>query len=346
MPAETGAIDPQLVERFRADLIAAWGSESVHSDLCKIGIAVSGGPDSVALLLLAHNLIPGRVEAATIDHQLREESAAEAKYVAQLCARLSIPHETIAVEVGAGNVQAKAREARYAALSNWTVRQGLAALATAHHADDQAETLLMRLNRGSGLAGLAGVRVSSWAYSEDPPGEFDIVRPLLGWRKSELNHLLDDVGIIPVCDPSNNDENFDRVRVRKALAAQEWLDSIAIAKSARLLGEMLNDVEHVLEMRRQKWMHEVDDGIVYIFGGGEAFEIENVHWIIERLGDGAPRTQIATMIDRLRSKQNASLAGVLARPIMFETEPDMSWAAWKFEPEPPRKTGQSANQLK
>ena len=98
------------------------------------------------------------MEAATVDHGLRPDAADEAAEVARVCAMLGVPHATLAVTVPEGNVQNEARTARYAALAEWMARQGLAALLTAHHADDQAETLLLRLNRASGVAGLAGVR--------------------------------------------------------------------------------------------------------------------------------------------------------------------------------------------
>ncbi|MXO89391.1 tRNA lysidine(34) synthetase TilS [Pontixanthobacter aquaemixtae] len=302
-------------------------------------MAVSGGPDSLALLLLANAAYPGGVEAASVDHGLRTESESESDFVARLCSGLGIPHETLKVEVAAGNVQAKAREARYRALSAWTSRRGLGALATAHHADDQAETLLMRLNRGSGLAGLAGVRAWSWGHSIDPPGEFELVRPLLGWRKAELEEVVRMSGVIPVRDPSNQNEEFDRVRMRAALAGQHWLDPVAIAKSAGLLGEMLHDLERILARQRRSYVIEQDDGIVYLWGHGKTLEIENVRWIIGQLGGDASRSDIAAMIERLKRKQNASLAGVLGRVVMHPTGANSSTEAWKFEPEPPRKTG-------
>src|SRR5262245_16934078 len=132
------ARDP--VVRFRADLQDLAGAEAG-----KLGIAVSGGPDSLALLLLAEAAFPGRVQAATVDHGLRTESADEAAFVAALCRQRDIPHATLRPETPIeGNIQSAARRARYALLEAWRSEQRLDWILTAHHADDQAETLLMR----------------------------------------------------------------------------------------------------------------------------------------------------------------------------------------------------------
>ncbi|HNJ46834.1 MAG TPA: tRNA lysidine(34) synthetase TilS, partial [Novosphingobium sp.] len=163
-----------MTARFSADLAALWPGEG------RLGLAVSGGPDSLALLLLAHAAMPERIAAATVDHGLRVEAADEAAMVARLCGELGVPHATLRVTVDEGNVQSNARTARYAALADWMERDGLGALATAHHADDQAETLLMRLARGSGLDGLAAMPgVTHLAGVK-------LVRPLLGVPKARL----------------------------------------------------------------------------------------------------------------------------------------------------------------
>jgi tRNA(Ile)-lysidine synthase len=117
--------DPELTARFAADLAPLWSGTG------RLGVAVSGGPDSMALLLLAHAALPGRVAAATVDHGLRKESADEAAMVAAVCAGLNVPHRTLRVEVAAGNVQSQARAARYAALAAWLEEAGLEALARA-----------------------------------------------------------------------------------------------------------------------------------------------------------------------------------------------------------------------
>ena len=122
---------------------------------------------------------------------------------------------------------------RYRLLGQWARERGIGALLTAHHLDDQAETLLMRLARGAGVKGLAGMRPLS-----RPPGPaIAVVRPLLRWRHSELEAVCAAAGIAPVEDPSNTDEQFERVRVRKALAASDWLDPAALAQSAVHLAE-------------------------------------------------------------------------------------------------------------
>ena len=170
---------PELVDRFRRDLAAIWKRASASD--ARLGLAVSGGGDSLALLLLAHAALPGRIAVATVDHGLRPENGTEAAVVAALCERLGVPPETLPVRLDPGNMQDRARTARYAALVQWCGENGLGALATAHQLDDQAETLVMRLNRGSGLAGLAGVRARGALDEAGLP----VLRPLLGLRRKE-----------------------------------------------------------------------------------------------------------------------------------------------------------------
>ena len=184
--------DPQLVARFAADLDALVAPGS------KVGVAVSGGPDSLALLLLASAARPGLVEAATVDHALRAESRAEAEMVAALCERIAVPHEILKLEwkrAADRNLQARAREARYQMLGDWSLKRRLTAVATAHHLDDQAETLLMRLARGAGVGGLGATRARRPLVKG-----VKLVRPLLGWRKAELAALVAEAGVKPVDD--------------------------------------------------------------------------------------------------------------------------------------------------
>jgi tRNA(Ile)-lysidine synthase len=283
-------------------------------------------------LLLTHAARPGTVEAATVDHGLRPDSAAEAEWVGALCRTLMVPHETLRVEVRSGNLQSRAREARYDALDEWLGRNGLDAMATAHHADDQAETLLMRLNRGSGLPGLAGVRPSGILSA----GEGLLVRPLLGWRKSELETLVRRAGIEPIADPSNRDIRFDRVRIREALTGANWLDPLALARSAALLGEAKAALEEVVEATFHGSASRVKDGWRFALSQRRSnyIRVEVVGRIMAEMAAEPPRSEIARLVARLEAGSNASLAGVLATPSKTgETE------YWTFRPEPPRKAG-------
>jgi tRNA(Ile)-lysidine synthase len=217
--------EPVLLDRFRSDL------DSLTSPKARLGIAVSGGPDSLALLLLAVAARPGLVEAATVDHALRPESSEESATVARLCVQLDVPHAVLPIAWSAKPttaIQERAREERYALLAGWARERGLEAIATAHHADDQAETVLMRLNRGAGVRGLAGMRPSSVV----PGSDVTLIRPLLCWRRSELAQVCAAAGLQPIADPSNADQQFERVRIRRQLADAPALDPAAIARSA------------------------------------------------------------------------------------------------------------------
>lgn len=178
----------------------------------RIGIAVSGGGDSVALLHLAHGW--GRshglvVQAATVDHGLRAASASEASGVARLCETLGIAHVTLRWTGwdGRGNVQAAARAARKRLLTDWADAQGLTAVLLGHTADDQAETFLMRLARGSGVDGLSGMSAQDGLF----------LRPLLGVSRAALRGWLSARGLPWVDDPTNDDARFDRIKARQML---------------------------------------------------------------------------------------------------------------------------------
>lgn len=325
------AIDPALIARFAADLAAldkGLGPGLSHDGGGTIGVAVSGGPDSLALLLLAVAARPGRVQAATVDHGLRPAAAAEAADVARICAGLGVPHATLAVRVAEGNVQSEARAARYAALAGWLERQGLVALLTAHHADDQAETLLLRLNRASGVAGLAGVR----ARGQVPGTRLPLLRPLLGWRRSELAGVVSAAGLEAAQDPSNTDPRFDRARLRAAMAGADWLDVPAIARSA----EHLAEADAALDWAAaREWQDGVSPGAlgsyVYRPRAPRAVALRVLARLIDKL-DGAPArgSAVAQVFDALLAGQPASIGNLVARPL-----PD----GWSFSRAPKRRGG-------
>jgi tRNA(Ile)-lysidine synthase len=203
------------------------GGDPAMLDLPRIGLAVSGGPDSLALMLLAHAAFPKAISVATVDHRLRPEAADEAAFVARLCVERGIPHTILTPDQPiTGNLQSAAREARYQLLNDWADNQGLRWIATAHHADDQLETLLMRIARGSGIAGLSAIRESNGR----------IIRPLLGFTKAELVAVCQEQSVTPCEDPSNANLDFDRVQVRNWLkSAPPLLDAARIARTVTAL---------------------------------------------------------------------------------------------------------------
>ncbi len=232
-------LDSAAVERFRRDLLA------ICADLAgaKYALAVSGGPDSMAMLALAHAAFPGQVTAATVDHQLREGSAGEAAMVAAYCASIEVGHSILrpAEPIRGASIQARAREARYALLLEWALNAGAAALLTAHHVEDQAETFLMRAARGSGVAGLAGIRVRR--DLADNRGKLALVRPLLKWRRAELREIAASGPFVE--DPSNADPAYDRSRFRTLLAESPELDAGQIAATATFAAEAQQALEDV-----------------------------------------------------------------------------------------------------
>lgn len=296
---------------------------------------MSGGPDSLALLLLAQAALPGEIAVASVDHGLRAEAAGEVALVGEVCAVLDVPFAPLAVRVPAGNLQARAREARYAALGEWVRDCGLGALATAHHADDAAETLLMRLARGSGLAGLAGVRAATLL----PDGETPLLRPLLDWRKVELERIVADAGIAPARDPSNLDPAFDRVRVRRHLAEHgDWLSVEALATSAQHLAESWRAIEWYAQGDFEEMVQrEPGPAYRYYVNVPRVVAIETIVRIIAELGGVVTRSEARRAYDRLWREENASLGGVLIVPGVERVEKvGVAMRAWRFMPEPPR----------
>jgi tRNA(Ile)-lysidine synthase len=312
--------DPALVERFRRDLAAVAGAEG------RLAIAVSGGPDSLALLLLAAAARRGETEAATVDHGLRAESGAEAEFVARTCAALGVPHRILRVTVPAGGagVQAEARAARYDALGAWMEQRGLSILLTGHHADDQAETLLMRLQRGSGVGGLAGVRAGGTVPGSD--GKLALARPLLGWRRTELAAIVTEAGVEAVDDPSNADADHQRVRMRRQMAQTPWLDIDAIARSAAALAEADEALDRAASrLFVKRWSPPLLDPT--------EVPSELLRRVVTRClrtvaPDAAPRgEQVTALLGNLARGETTTLAGVRCS----------GGPRWRFEPAPPRR---------
>ena len=315
------------IDRFRRDLDALVPADT------PIGIAVSGGPDSLALLLLAAEARPLQVEAATVDHVLRPESRAEAETVAKLCQQLGVPHRILTVkwaEKPATALQERARLMRYRLLGEWARECNLTTILTAHHLDDQAETFLMRLARGSGVRGLAGMR----RVTRPPNAPIGLVRPLLGWRHSELEAVCAAAGVEPVQDPSNEDEGFERVRIRRALAEADWLDTAAIARSAANLAEADGALHWAMML---EWQRAVTQN-----GGGEiAYKPTDAPREIRRriirnavltlategVGEQLRGRELDQLLAALRTGKRATLRGVLC----------IGGPEWRFTRAPARR---------
>lgn len=203
----------------------------------KLAVAVSGGADSLALTLLARDWAEaqgGSLLALTVDHGLRPESAAEARQVGRILAPFGIAHRVLTwrgPRPGA-NLQAAARELRYRLLLEQVARRSILHLLLAHHLEDQAETLLLRLGRGSGLAGLAAMAGCT------PLPQARLLRPLLTLPKSRLEATLRARGLDWIEDPSNRDPAHARVRLRRLMPAlaDEGLTAERLAAAAGHLG--------------------------------------------------------------------------------------------------------------
>lgn len=310
--------DAGLVARFRDDLNRlhrrATG-EPVGS--ARIALAVSGGADSMAMLLLAAAAFPRQVIAATVDHGLRADAAREAALVAALCARIEVPHATLAPlsPIMGSSIQKQARLARYAALEAWLAEQDVRVLLTAHHADDQAETLLMRLNRASGTTGLSGIRPVRES------GNALILRPLLRWRRCELRDVASAAGIDWAEDPSNADARHDRTRYRTFLAGQSLLSAGALAASAAHIEETDAALATLIEgIAVERW--SAGKGTLDPAGLPREVQRRLVRRAIadarHRHGVTTPHfseaSQIEALLDSLGEGRAATQAGILVTP--------------------------------
>ena len=192
----------------------------------KVAIALSGGIDSMALLKLMTNC-NYQIIALTVNHNLRASSGREAAIVAELAQQLGVEHKILNWQEGKdldANIEAIARQARYNLLTKYCLENDIKYLFTAHHIEDQAETVLMRLLRGSGVDGLSAMQEISFKNN------INIVRPLLAIHKQELTNYLEQHNIDWVEDPTNQEDKFTRNKLRAILQGFPEQERILIIK--------------------------------------------------------------------------------------------------------------------
>jgi tRNA(Ile)-lysidine synthase len=315
--------------RFRADL-----DRIAHDIDAPFLIAVSGGPDSMAMLNLAADAFPGRVTAATVDHGLRPEAADEAEIVAAHCKIIGVAHATLkpTTPIVGASIQAQARASRYALLAEHARASGAGAILTAHHVDDQAETFLMRAARGSGLAGLAGIRARTKIAG------VTVLRPLLDWRRAELRAIVRRAEVPFVDDPSNHDDRHDRTRFRRLLGENEWLDPPHLARSAAALAETDADVRAIVGWL---WDERAIVGRGDVRLGVEGLPRELLRRLARRaIGlirtdaaitqpDWNDSTNIEPLLDALTVGKRSTQAGVVVSP---------RGGGWRFRVAPARRS--------
>jgi tRNA(Ile)-lysidine synthase len=289
-----------------------------------IGVALSGGGDSTALLHLCR-AAGFTVEAVTVDHRLRVESADEAAAVGRDCAALGVRHEVLVWDHGkmSGNLMDQARRARIGLIGQWARARGIGVVALGHTRDDVAEGVLMGLGRAAGLAGLSGMR-PAW----DEAG-VRFLRPLVGAGREELRDWLRARGVPWIDDPTNENDRFTRVKARKALAALaplgitgERLAEVAghLAQAQAALAGLVTEVSARLVTEGAGALR-IDAGL-----WTEPAEVQRqvvvagLRWLTG--ADYAPRAlDVERLIAAMASGQDATLAGCRAKGGWLMREP-------------------------
>lgn len=269
-------------------------------DYRRVALAVSGGPDSLALLLLAHDYAaettgPSRFVVYSVDHGLRPEAKDEVAFVLREAEKLGFKARGLRWEgeKPETGIQEAARLARYRLFAEAMRKDGAEVLVTAHHQGDQAETVLMRLAHGSGLAGLRGMA---------PIAEVEgvtVARPLLALSRAELAAVVAAAGLTPVADPSNSDPHYERVRWRQALPqlAALGLDAGRLALFAARAGEAYDAIARQAEAVIGNEVAPLADGLRIpartLAGLPRAVQVEVLARLLELVGGANKRRQLA-----------------------------------------------------
>jgi tRNA(Ile)-lysidine synthase len=313
------------VPRLRRERIDPQALFAPLAEFGRIALAVSGGPDSLALMLLAAEYATATVAhdrfvVYSVDHALRPEAADEVAFVVREAKRLGFRARALRWdgEKPVTGIQEAARAARYQLFAQAMRHDRANVLVTAHHLGDQAETVLMRLAHGSGLEGLRGMDY----FTEI--GELRIVRPLLGIDPRDLRLVVDEAGVVPVTDPSNTDLDYERVRWRRMMPQLEalGLDARRLARFA----ERARDAETALVAMTAEALAMVEFatgdekaafGRNVIMSIPRAIAVRVVGRVLDRVGGGRKPHALAAvelLTDRLiREPVRTTLHGCIIR---------------------------------
>lgn len=291
----------------------------------RLGVAVSGGGDSLAMTVLladwaATRAAPVALHAVTVDHGLRPEAAAEAVAAKRSCQDLGLTHDTLSwsrADTMSGNLQDSARRARQRLIADWACERGIAHVLLGHTRDDQAETVLLRLARGSGVDGLSGMAPQRAAHG------VIWLRPLLGLSRAALREVLAARGIGWCEDPSNADRRFERVKMREALAvlAPLGIDGAGLTRTAQRLDRAREALARTARDLAQN-ITRIEAGDVLIEREGlfaapddvrDRILAQALRWVAS--ADYRPRHAALTrMTTRVRAGQSATLHGCRVVP--------------------------------
>jgi tRNA(Ile)-lysidine synthase len=321
-------------------------------------VAVSGGGDSLALMHLAAGYAKANKLAApvvlTVDHGLRSSSAKDARQVVAWAKQIGLKAQLLRWrgKKPSSGVEAAARQARYRLMGAWLQKHKIATLLVGHNQDDQAETFLLRLARGSGLDGLSGMRASAPWPVQGFSG-LAVARPLLDVSRDELRAYLESRGLNWLEDPMNQDRAFDRVKMRdaRAVLAKAGLTPSRIAAAAAHLARARESLEIVTQavLLRATRSHEgrvLLDGAVLAAAPRE-IGLRSLASILMAVGgqDYRPRFEsLERIFDQIvgaRLGGGATLHGCRIRPLGTKAK-ELAPFTLVVEPENPRKTGSSA----
>lgn len=312
-------------------------------------LAVSGGPDSVSLMWLAARWRRGlkrgpALTVVTVDHGLRSEAAAEAREVKRLAATLDLPHRTLrwAGDKPKTGLPAAAREARYALLADAARKAGAGHVMTAHTRDDQAETVLMRMARGSGLSGLGAMA------AQTDRGDIQIVRPLLQLSKSQLIATLRKARLGYAVDPTNTDPHFTRPRLRALMPdlASEGMDSRNLARLAARLARadaalelMADGAERFLALRSPGLVPEAIDAVAFL-GLAEEIRVRLLLRMINDVGHEGPAElgKVETLSVAMEQAMAGRGDGILLKQTLAGAVISLTRNRLKIAPAPPRRS--------